>query len=251
MAALWLDVRYALRMMAKSPGLTAVLVITLALGIGATTTIFSVVNSVLLRPLPYPDADRLAVLATEIIGKLGFPHLGFAVDSYNDLHGSCRTCAGVAAWERGDSSLAGGDRPVRGQATFATHDLLPLIGVRPLIGRWFDASEDRSGDPTVILLGYDLWQRVFGGDPGILGKQVQIDARPVSVIGVMPRGFRFPERSEVWGPRRLDAAKDQASFNLDVLVRLGPGASLAALDDELAVQSKAWTDWLNAITAKL
>src|SRR5262249_50640910 len=160
---------------------------------------------------------------------------GFAVDSYDDLHRSCRTCAGVAAWESNDSSLAGGDRPVRVQVTFATHDLLPLIGVRPLIGRWFDASEDRPGDPTVILPGYELWQRVFTGDPGILGKQVQIDARPVSVIGVMPKGFRFPERAEVWVPRRLDTAKDQANFNLDVVARLAPGASLAALDDELAM----------------
>ncbi|HEY6175775.1 MAG TPA: ABC transporter permease, partial [Kofleriaceae bacterium] len=250
MAALWLDVRYALRMMAKSPGLTAVLVITLALGIGATTTIFSVVHSVLLRPLPYPEPDRLAVLTTEIIGKLGFPHLGFAVSSYNDLRRNCRTCAGVAAWERGDSSLAGGDRPVRVAATFATSELLPLIGVHPMLGRWFDASEDRPGDPTVIVLSYEVWQRVFGGDPGVLGKQLQLDARPVSVIGVMPRGFRFPKHAEVWVPLRIAPADDRASFNLDVLVRLAPGASLAALDDELAVHSKSWTGWLNGIAAK-
>ena len=249
--ALWLDVRYALRMMAKSPGLTAVLVVTLALGIGATTTIFSVVNSVLLRPLPYPDGDRLAVLSTEIIGKLGFPHLGFAAQSFDDLRHGCKTCAGVAAWQRGESSLAGGDRPVRVRVTFATHELLPLIGVRPLLGRWYDASEDRPGDLTVIVLGYDVWQRAFGGDAGIVGKQVQLDARPVTVIGVMPSGFRFPERSEVWAPLRLDAPKDEGNFGLDVLVRLAPGASPAALDAELEAQSKTWTVWLNTITAKI
>src|SRR5205814_97034 len=139
----------------------------------------------------------------EITGKLGFPHLGFATESFNDLQRDCRTCAGVAAWKRDESSLAGGDRPVRVATTFATHELLPLIGVRPLIGRWFDASEDRPGDPTVIVLGYDVWQRNFGGDAAILGKQVWLDARPVHVIGVMPSAFRFPERAEVWVPLRL------------------------------------------------
>src|SRR5689334_4087150 len=116
MSALWLDVRYALRMMAKSPGLTAVLLVTLALGIGATTTIFSVVNSVLLRPLPYPESDRLAKLSTEITGKLDFPQLGMAAPAFQDLRRNCRTCAGVAAWKEYESSLAGGDRPVRVKA---------------------------------------------------------------------------------------------------------------------------------------
>src|SRR5262244_1341272 len=113
MSSLWLDLRYAIRMMLKAPGLAAVLVLTLALGIGATTTIFSVVHSVLLRPLPYPEPDRLASLSTEIVGKLGFPHLGFDVPSFADLERNCRSCAGVAAWTRTESSLAGGDRPIR------------------------------------------------------------------------------------------------------------------------------------------
>ena len=252
MAALWLDVRYALRMMMKSPGLTAVLVITLALGIGATTTIFSVVNSVLLRPLPYPESDHLAVLSTEITGKLGFPHLGFTAPALLDLQRNCRACAGVAGWKRGEASLAGGDRPVRIKATYATAELLPLIAVRPMVGRWFDASEDRPGDPTVIVLGYELWQRAFGGDPGIVGKQVQLDARPVSVIGVMPRGFRFPERADAWVPLRIDIAKeDNASFALDVVARLLPTASLAALEDELGAHSKTWNDWLNVVAAQI
>lgn len=167
MTSLWLDLRYALRTMAKAPGLTAVLLITLALGSGATTTIFSVVNSVILRPLPYREPDRLASLSTEITGKLGFPHLGFDVPGFHDLQRNCRTCAAVAAWRRSGSSLAGGDRPARVQATYATHELGSLLGVPPMLGRWFDGAEDRPGDPQVVVLGHEVWQRAFGGDPGV------------------------------------------------------------------------------------
>ncbi len=251
MTSLWLDLRYALRTMAKAPGMTAVLVLTLALGIGATTTIFSVVHAVILRPLPYPEPDRLARLHTEITGKLGLPRLGFATPSFQDLRRSCRTCAAVAAWVEGAASLAGGDRPVRVRVTHATRELLPLVGVRPLLGRWFDASEDRPGDPQVVVLGHDVWQRVFGGDPGVVGKQVHLDTMPVTVIGVMPEGFRFPERAEIWVPACIDFARESGgNFGLEAVARLAPGASLAALDDELAAQSRSWTDWLNTIAAK-
>jgi putative ABC transport system permease protein len=252
MASLWLDIRYALRMMGKTPGLTAVLIITLALGIGATTTIFSVVHSVILRPLPYQQPDRLARLYSEITGKLGLPRVGFAAPAFSDLRRNCRTCAAVAGWTHGSASLSGGDRPVRVEATYATHELLPLLGVRPVLGRWFEATEDRPGDPQVVLLGYELWQRVYGGDPGIIGKQIHLDASPVNVIGVMPKGFRFPEREEAWVPLGLDLAKEAGpSFNISVIARLVPDASIAALDDELAVQSGSWTDWLNVMAAKV
>ena len=140
---------------------------------------------------------------------------------------------------------------MRVHAIYATSELLPLVGVRPLLGRWFDASEDRPGDPQVVVLGHDLWQRVFGGDPDIVGKQVHLDAVPVAVIGVMPRDFRFPERAELWVPARLDYEKeDSGNFGLAAVVRLASGASLAALEDDLAAQSRGWTDWINVIAAK-
>jgi putative ABC transport system permease protein len=252
MTSLWLDLRYALRTMAKAPGLTAVLVLTLALGIGATTTIFSVVHAVILRPLPYREPDRLVRLYSEITGKIGLPRVGLATVQFRDLRRDCRTCAAVAAWRGVSASLAGGDRPVRVHAVYATHELLPLLGVRPALGRWFDASENRPGDPQVVVLGHDVWQRVFNGDPAVIGKPVQLDAMPVSILGVMPPGFEFPERAEIWVPSRVDYAKDDgASFNDDAIVRLAPGASRAALDDELATQSRRWTDWLNVLAAQV
>ncbi|HEX3757258.1 MAG TPA: ABC transporter permease [Kofleriaceae bacterium] len=252
MTSLWLDLRYALRTMAKAPALTAVLLITLALGIGATTTIFSVVHSVILRPLPYPQPDQLARLYTEIAGKVGLPRVGLATVEVRDLRRDCRTCAAIAAWREASASLAGGDRPVRVHGIYATHELLPLLGVRPELGRWFDASETHPGDPTVVVLGHDVWQRVFNGDPGVIGKQVQLDAVTVTVIGVMPAGFRFPERAEIWVPSRVDFSQDDgASFNEDAIVRLAPGASPAALEEELGVLSRRWTDWLNVLAAQV
>lgn len=179
MGSLWLDLRYALRMMMKTPGLTAVLVITLALGIGAGTTIFSVVRSVVLKPLPYDQPDRLVRIyttATKIGGASDFP---LSVPEYDDLQRACRSCASIGAWARGTASISGGDRPVRVDATFATHTLLPTLGVQPHLGRFFDASEDRPGDYTVMLISYDLWHTSFGGKPDVIGKRVLMDAMPV------------------------------------------------------------------------
>jgi putative ABC transport system permease protein len=249
MSSLWIDIRYALRMLVKAPRLTAILLITLALGIGASTTIFSVVNSVVLAPLPYQQPDALVRAYIEITGKKGMPRLGLSVPGYLGLARSCRSCAAVGAWTRGSASLASGDRAVRVKATFASHTLLPLLGVRPVLGRWFDEREDQPGPPQVIVLGYDVWQRVFAADRSIVGKQIHMDAQPVTVIGVMPPGFSFPEHEEVWVPARFDPTQPYAaaSFNLAAVIRVAPGASITSVRDELDGSAKGWTDELNAI----
>ncbi|MBA3465519.1 MAG: ABC transporter permease, partial [Deltaproteobacteria bacterium] len=208
MGSLWQDLRYALRMLVKSPGMTSVLVITLALGIGASTTIFSVVNSVVIRPLPYKDPDRLVRVYTEFLGRMQLRRFWVSGPELDELQKSCRTCESVAGWSRGSASLAGGDRPVRVEAAYATHQLLPLLGVQPHLGRFYDASEDTpGGDPTVVVLGYDAWQRAFAGDPAIIGRKIHLDAMPVSVIGVMPKGFDFLDREEAWVPAKFDYTK--------------------------------------------
>src|SRR3569623_1793652 len=143
MRSVWFDVRYALRTLAKSPGLFAVLVITLALGIGASTTIFSVVNSVVLRPLPYQQPDQLVRVYTEFLGKKQLKSFWVSVPEFDDLQKAWRACAAGGGWARGSASLSGGDRPVRIQAAYATYQLLPLLGVKPLLGRWFDETEAR------------------------------------------------------------------------------------------------------------
>ena len=241
MGSLWLDLRYALRMMIKSPGLTAVLIITLALGIGASTTIFSVVSSVVLRPLPYQEPDRIVRVYTEFTGKLALKRFWLSVPELDDLTKACRSCDSVAGWVDGSASLAGGDRPVRVSAVRATHQLLPLLGVRPLLGRWFDATEDRPGDPQVIVLGYDVWKRAFAGDASIIGRKIHADAMPVTVVGVMPEGFDFLDHQEAWLPACLDVAKaNRGGHYVNVVARIAPGSSLTALQAELAALATAW-----------
>src|SRR5215468_4145250 len=215
MSSLWLDLRYALRMMIRSPGLTTVLLITLAIGIGATTTIFSLLDSMLLRPLPYDRPEHL-------------------VRIYNDLPANI-------VYHDVSLAPAGGDRPIAVRAARATHTLLPLVGVRPLLGRWYDADEDRPGPPTVVVLGHDLWQRAFGGDRRVLGRTILLDARQVTVIGVMPAGFDFLDRVEAWIPLGLDPAHAaRADHYVATVARLQPGATIDALDAELTALLPGW-----------
>jgi putative ABC transport system permease protein len=242
MASLWLDLRYALRMMVKSPGLTAVLAITLALGIGASTTIFSVVNSVLLRPLPYEKPDELVRVYTEFLGKMNLKKFWVSAPEFDDLRRECRTCAAVGGWAQGTASISGGDRPVRVDAAYVTHDLLPLLGVRPQLGRWFDASEDTvGGDPTVIILSHNLWERAFGSDPSIIGRKVTLDAMPVTVVGVMPRGFDFLDRQEAWVPLCFDWPKGRRGNHFfNVVARLKSGETIHSFRGELEALSHVW-----------
>jgi putative ABC transport system permease protein len=241
MAALWLDLRYALRMMVKAPGLTALLVITLALGVGATTTIFSVVHAVILRPLPYEQPDRLVRIYTEFTGKFTLKQLGVSVTELDELRTACRSCASVAGWRDASASLAGGDRPVHVDIAYATPELLPMLGVHPLLGRWFDARDDRPGDPEVIVLGYGVWQRAFAADPQIIGRTLHLDTMPVTVIGVMPKGFEFLDRREAWVPGGFRPSEAlRGAHQLHAVVRLAPGAELAALQAELAALITQW-----------
>jgi putative ABC transport system permease protein len=241
LGSLWIDLRYALRTMARTPGLTAVLLVTLAIGIGATTTIFSVVESLLLRPLPYDRPEQLVQIYTELAGKTVYRDFALAPAEYLALARDCRSCAQIGGWSRTEVALAGGDHPVAVLAARATSGVLPMIGVRPLLGRWFDADEDRPGPPTVVVLGYDAWQRAFAGDRAIVGRTIRLDTRPVTVVGVMPPGFDFLDRIEAWIPHGLDPAHASGGEHfLHAVARLAPGATVDRLDAELAALAPRW-----------
>jgi putative ABC transport system permease protein len=250
MGSLWQDVRYALRMMAKTPALTVVLAITLALGIGASTTIFSVVHSIVLKPLPYEAPDRIVRIYTEFHGTTTMKSFPLSIPELMELKRDCRSCALVGGWVDGTAPLAGGDRAVRITVAYATSDLLPLLGVRPILGRWFDAAEDQPttptpgqlvGEPTVIVISYSTWQRAFGGDKKIIGRKVELDALPVTVIGVMPKGFDFLGGMEAWVPGHFDPnLPRRASHFVRAIVRLAPGATLDSLNQELAALTLRW-----------
>jgi putative ABC transport system permease protein len=242
MSNLWLDVRYALRMMWRSPGLTTVLVVTLALGIGASTTIFSVVNSVLLKPLPYQEPDKLVRMYTEFLGPHGLPKFWISQPEFDDVRKACRSCEGIAGWSNGSAVLSGGDRPVRVDAAYTTASLANVLGVKPIMGRWFDESEDGPlPDPTVIVLGYDVWQRAFAGDPSIIGTKITSDAVPVTIIGVMGPGFDFLGRQEAWLPLRMDPQETRrGSHGMSTIIRLRPDAMVTSLQSELDALVAEW-----------
>jgi len=232
------DLRFGARMLRKSPGFTAVAVLTLALGIGANTAIFSIVNSILLRPLQYPDSGRLirVYIYTPVEKGLDTTFAGFL--DWRSRNRSFETLA--AAWQN-DSNLYDTIGPEKIRSACATADLFPMMGVRPVIGRLFRSTDDRVGYEHIVLLGYGIWQRRYGGDPAILGKQIQIDSTPYQVAGVLPRGFHYPGKTDVWMPmgvgeefligfqgrRRIRA--------MEVIGRLKPEITLAHAEADMAV----------------
>jgi predicted permease len=226
------DLRYAARALARTPGFTAAAVLALALGIGANTAIVSVVDSVLLRPLPYAEADRLTVIL----------HGGtkpVAPANYLDWRRQSTTFEAMGAADFWTPNLTGGDRPEKLWALRMTADVLPLLGIPPLLGRFFRPEEDAIGRDRVAVLSYGLWQRSFSGEPQVIGRRITLDGESYEVIGVMPSGFRFAPfwatRAALWAPLALaERATSRAGNSLRVFARLKPGVSLAAAQAELA-----------------
>ncbi len=220
------DLRYALRMLAKSPGFMAVAAITLALGIGANTAIFSVVNAVLLRPLPYRDPSRL-VLMNESSKQL--PDMSVSYPNYLDWRDRSRSFERIAAVQPAQYTLSGVERPERLGGWNVTADFFPTLGVTPVVGRGLTQQDDRPGAPPVALLTYGLWQRRFGGDPSVVGRALTLSGRSVAVIGVLPASFRFYYGdADLFLPLGLDAdrLKDRDEHpGIYVVARLRPGAT--------------------------
>jgi putative ABC transport system permease protein len=231
MSNLWKDLRYAVRMMLRQPGFTVVAILTLGLGIGANSAIFSVVNAVLLKPLPYPEPEQLVMLweskteagmGARFKGTVSFPNFKDwreQNDSFRDL----------AAYQQAGYSLPGKDAPERVTGTMVSPNFFDVIGVRPQTGRAFSEAEKEPGASRVVVLSDALWRRNFGGDAGLIGRQITLSGEAYTVIGVMPQGFQFPSRStQLWTP--LDLTPDQLTNRdnhwLMVLGRLKPAATL-------------------------
>jgi hypothetical protein len=191
------DVAYAVRGLTRRPGFAAIVIATIALGVGANAAIFSVVNGVLLRPLVYPHADRLVSFGHEP------PHWLTSDPDFLDYHREMRTLDGLAAYTRREGTLVASSAadPQRVRVVRASEDFFPLLGVAPTAGRTFVSDEYNSRISQVVVLSYSLWQRQFGGDPRIVGRKVSIEGAPRTVVGVMPQFFGFPEqRTDIWMP---------------------------------------------------
>ena len=233
------DLRYSARTLVKHPGFTAAAALALALGIGANAAVFSVTDAVLLRPLPYEDAERLVVV-------LQHGRNPVAPANFVDWRRAAQAFSRMGAAEYWTPNLTGIDRPEKVWALRVTSDIFPLLGVQPLLGRVFGLQEDRPGQEREAVLGYALWQRRFGGDAGVVGRRVTLDGEVYTVVGVMPRGFRFAPfwatKAEMWAPLVLAArASDRQGSSLRVFARLKPGVTLEQARARTLRRSRA--DW--------
>jgi predicted permease len=219
-------------MLAKNPGFTAVAVLTLALGIGASTAIFSVVYGVLLRPLPYPKPDQIVEL-WEVNSKGG--HMNFADPNFEDVRSQSHAFQGVAEYAAWLNSVSGGSEPTRSMVALVSHDFLPLMGVGPLVGRSFAAEEQRFGAAPVALVSYGYWKQYFGGETDLSRIKLTIENKSCSVVGVLPPGFRFPADADIWIPRELwERYASRTAHNWQVVARLREDVSLAQARAELS-----------------
>jgi putative ABC transport system permease protein len=227
------DLRYGFRMLWKSPGFTLVAVITLGLGIGANTAIFSVVNSVLLRPLPYPDADRLVYLQA-VNPAQGITASNISPPDFADWKNQNQTFEDMTAFITGGAILSGESEPERVPAAFVTASFFPVLGAKPAIGRSFLYEEDREGKDRVAVISHALWQRRFGADKGVVGRQISVSGESTTIIGVMPADFEFMQPVDMWRPLAVEMTSERRDNRyLQVLARLKPGVSIEQAQSQL------------------
>jgi putative ABC transport system permease protein len=240
MSATLQDLKFAVRMLAKSPGFTVVAVLTLALGIGANTAIFSIVNAVLLRPLPFQDSSQL-VLMRETYKGVG--NVSVSYPNFLDWRQQSHCFSAMAIINNVGFNLSGVAQPENIGGYAVSPNFLALVGVRPVLGREFLPSEEKPGTAPVILLSYQLWQSHLGADPAVIGRSITLDGRSFSIVGVLPPAFRLLDRTDVLVPIGVFAADltDRGERgDTDVVGRLSPGVRLA----QAAVE-------MNTITARL
>lgn len=248
MQILYQDLRYGLRMLLNKPGFAVVAVITLALGIGANTAIFSVVNAVLLRPLPYREPVKLVRVYTEF-PTMNLRKFWMSAPEFLDIQNEADSWESIGAWTiTGRNVATSNDEPLRVTAAIITRSLIDTLGVQPVSGRNFTPEEDRNGGPNTVLISDGLWRRAFGKQDDIVGKQIQVNSQPTTVVGVMPPGFVFPPGSndpaEVWLPIQFDPANpgNRGGHFLYVIGRLKPDVSAPQARSEMDSLMGGWKD---------
>lgn len=242
------ETRQAGRALARRPGYTGAALLTLALGIGATVAIFSVVDAVVLRRLPYPDADRLVTIRHHAPG-LGL-ELSSSPGTFRFYRAEADYLQTVAGFGRGALNLTGGDRPERVDVVMADPHLFGVLGARPALGRTIAEADAVEGPPTVAVLGHRLWTTRFGADTRVVGRTVQLDGRAVEVVGVMPAGFGFPDADvDLYVPLWIDPDGPFGAFGNHMLARLAPGVSLEAARSRTTELQAAVADYFPGVTS--
>jgi putative ABC transport system permease protein len=237
------SLKHVLRRLGQAPLFTAIALVTLALGIGANTAIFSVVNSVLIKPLPYPQSESLVGIwhtAPGITGTIA-GNLNTCPTMYFTYREENRTFQDFGAWQSGGSSITGIGDPEQVRALNVTYGALQALGVQPLLGRWFSQADDTPGTAETVILTYGYWQRRFGGDKSAIGRTVAMDSRPHTVIGVMPAAFSFGDKPDVILPLRFDRNKIfLGNFSYQGMARLKPGVTLQQANADVARMLPIW-----------
>lgn len=231
------DLRYAVRQLVKNPGFAAVAILTLALGIGACTAIFSVVNGVLLQPLDYPQPDRIVVIRETNLPA--FPEFAVSPPNYLDWEKQTKSYACLAAYSGSQINLTGEGEPQRLIGVKATAHYFDVYGIKPVLGRWFVPEEDAPGKNHVVVLSHPFWQRVFGGERKVIGRSIQLNGEPYTVIGIAPPGFGQASKVDTWTPMgfKPDETNGDArgGHYLNAIGRLRPGVTVAQARAELEV----------------
>jgi len=230
------DLRYGLRMLRRSPGFTFIAVLTLALGIGANTAIFSVVNAVLLRPLPYRDPDRLVML--NYYRAIMLNDFALAAE-FLEWRDQAKSFEQIGAYRSDTSDMTGSGEPERLNAGFASADLFATLGVAPALGRSFTMEEDTTGGAQAVILSDKLWRRRFGADPQVIGRTLTLEGQNRTVIGIMPPSFRFLDEADLWLPLALNVNlqlnRQGGAVRVKVIARLKQGVTLEAAKADLSV----------------
>ncbi|HMJ62667.1 MAG TPA: ABC transporter permease [Bryobacteraceae bacterium] len=221
------QLRFAARMLVKTPAFTIVAVLALALGIGASTTIYSAVNALLVKPLPYMKEQDRILYYSEYFAKNANEDVGISFPDYLEFKHQATTVEGVAAIEEATFILSGSEKPERYLGAFISADAFSFLGVQPLMGRLFRSDEDQLNAAPVALLGYDVWRTHFGSDRNVLGKVVTLNGKRTTIVGVMPPGWRFPEISDVWMPLQMEEKEHpRGNFFLNGIAKAKPGVSV-------------------------
>jgi putative ABC transport system permease protein len=238
------DIHYSLRRGWRKPGFTLIAIITLALGIGATTAIFTVVNGVLIKPLPYPHPEALiGIWHSAVFQGTKIDKMNMSVPMYVAYEEENKTFEQIGIWSNGTSNVTGIGDPEQILALQVTNEILPALGVPPSIGRWFTRADDSPETPETVVLTYGYWQKRFGGDKGVIGRKMTIDSRPREIVGVMPQRFEFLNLApDVILPQRFDRAHLPANyiFNYQGIARLRTGSTIGQATADVARMLQIW-----------
>ncbi|HKD82960.1 MAG TPA: ABC transporter permease [Candidatus Angelobacter sp.] len=248
MITLFQDIRFGLRMLRKSPGFTVIALITLALGIGANTAIFSIVNAVLIKPLPYPDPDRLVFMTSAFSNNGNTRNFATSYADFLDWRATAKSFSGMASYHDDSATLTGTGEPLHISGTTVAGDFFSILGTQPILGRGFTREDEKPGT-RVVVLSHELWQSVFHGDRGIVGQAITLDKQRYTVVGVMPAGFAFPldqEPPKFWltfaiesetkdpvNSPAMTSPENRGAHFLHVVARLKPGVALDQAHEEM------------------